>query len=337
MSLVLMSSCTYVGNIQDENTLHGTTMLKNDNDVYYYDKSDDGKIGLFCYNSETDKASEIDSFWYYGDLYFINEKLYYACGDDYTSFYIHSYDGQNIINEGIVYDNLHMASGRRTFSSECKIFMLNHKLGVLYNNRIYLKNNDTFDMISDDISSFCIEDDEIYYADNTGAIHLNDNVIISSNQIKEIDFVKYITSDSYCITNLMKEKEYLYFLVAEKETKLGKCFRVSTLTKKLESVAENDTISRFTIDDGKVYYYDIGTHKLICFDEDKKRTEINISNKIFGFDVFDGVIYYSTIGSDRKSFVYFDLLNGVEHNLMYKDVNGTVPLTPNKNTRLEED
>lgn len=317
-----MSGCTSIEvEFRDSQIIQGSTMIKYKNYIYYYDKSFNNNVGLFQYNIETKETTELDSFKIYGDLFLLDGELYYLSGENDKNFHVYCYNGIETIDRGAINDNLIYASTRRISSKECRLSLYNGMLYVLYNDKIYINTDGkSFEILTENISSFDVDSGNIYYSNCSGVIYqkneLDTEIVASGNDFEKNAFVNSSLGNEYRITNLQKNGDYLYFLIADIGSNLGKIFRISLENQQIEQLFYEGSTCRFLIADDVLYYYDFENCKIICMNcYSNKTNAITVSKNIYGFDVFDNVIYYSTINSDQQSLKYSKIQEGIEDTL----------------------
>lgn len=324
MVLILISGCD-LKKIQYSNSecIDGSTLIKYNNYIYYYNQLSNNKMGLFQYNVTTNENIELDSFAIYGDLFLIDDDLYYLCSENDKNFHVCCYDGSNIIDKGTINDNLIYASNRRVSSKKCHISLFDDILYVLYNDKIYMNSKKgKFEIVAKDILDFDVDQDTIYYSDCSGRLYIKNEfgieAIASECDFAKIEFVDSILGNKYKITNIKKDNDYVYFIIADTGSNLGKIFRISMESKKIEQLFYEGSTCRFSISDGMLYYYDFGSDKIICINCDSNEMKTITKNKhIYGFDVFDNVIYYAEVNSDQQSLEYFKIQKGIENILFH--------------------
>lgn len=147
---------------------------------------------------------------------------------------MHSYDGKKMTDEGSVDIDYSLDDGmvksellpiRRFTYNGGKISKLNNNLILQYNNQVYLQNGGYFKAVSDNVTSFSISNNEIYYSYGVNIYKKADfknmnigKVLISEDEIRNLESVKNIFNDcSLIIKDITVTNEYMYFLVTEEK------------------------------------------------------------------------------------------------------------------------
>lgn len=306
MAVCTLSACTTSSEKSYKEAAQATALLKANNDFFYYNTSADGKkLSLYKANIETKESQEIDSFTCFSDMYFIDGKIYYMSGDvDNGKINIYSYD-KKLVNEGQIEESPYLLRLNPMEKSGNQIFEFYDGLAVLYNDTVYVKQNDKFEMFMEGIVSAEPYQQILYYSDLNGKLHKRDGedkIIVSDEDIKKFDFVEETLGGEYKISQIKANDTSVYFLVST--SNMGKIFKLNLSNNSIEQLFHEGATSDFTICNDKVYYYDYRNHKVMCY-YDGTVTELKVPSNIYAFDVWNDIIYYAVTDSESAALCYY--------------------------------
>ena len=353
LCLITLVSCDYKL-YSDNQIVHGTSIIKTDNCIYYFDReanwsiSEDDAIkyqNLYKYDIQTGVSEKIDSNQYIGDMYLIDGKLYYLCAnfkntpkdldakEKNIGFRVHSYDGKKMTDEGSVDIDYSLDDGmvksellpiRRFTYNGGKISKLNNNLILQYNNQVYLQNGGYFKAVSDNVTSFSISNNEIYYSYGVNIYKKADfknmnigKVLISEDEIRNLESVKNIFNDcSLIIKDITVTNEYMYFLVTEENTGHGYPYKYSFAEKTLMPVSEiKECTDHMIYNEPNLFFYNISQKNMFIKYGDNNPIDVNPkdfidkTSNVESFDVFEKTIYFS-IRNEDDTLTYYKINDG---------------------------
>lgn len=294
----------------------GSMIVQLNSCYYYYNYSTEKEMySLFEYDTISKTTKELDCFNSFGNMYVIDNKIYYTCSYDSSEFSVKCYDGYSVSEEGRIKDNLYLMNGRRILTPECKLLIIDNSIIVNYNNKIYMKNKNQFEEICDDISTMCYSGGIIYYANTYGEIHAvtsKDNIILSRDKIEQNDFVSKLLGGEYSIMSMEKYSDYLYFIVGVQDAQNGKAVIMSLSDNSINVLGEQGGTYNFLKTSDGVYF--INSKGVFYCDFRKTQSEyklvpVYVNPKTFSLDVVNNELCYTLLNVDTGKFDYYKIQN----------------------------
>lgn len=284
--------------------------------IYYYESTNTGFV-LYQYNLSTKEKTEINKNMYCSTFSIIDNRLYYAMGEEYNKCTIYSINLDKIEDGNTIEAKLEDKDYTTTLSAlaeeNFKVIKIEDKIYALVNKAVYQLENGEPTFITDGIVSITTMEDGLYYSDNNGNIFkydystkVTEDILPLETLMNSGQYIK-IFSDTINTTCLIPDGDNLFFIATGKPDPYGRIYRYNMKTKELPTLMMNfsGTTHSYKIYDKKIYYYNDSTHSLDYIDcnaTGDEYTSLNIHTSLF--NIFNNKLYYLTQTPDNE-FKYF--------------------------------
>lgn len=292
----------------------GSYVVKCDDYLYYYKYSSD-HADLYRYDTTNGGEVYVDTLTnkntgYSGvvQMFVVNERLYYGKSTDEgdnTAIYSIDTKGSEPRFEGNINEIIVAYSHELFVGYEFKIFGIDADIYVLANSNVYKLNDTSSELIIQNVSGVCVDDEKIYYAlfkddINSGGImcyNLSDGTnteIVSDMAIREYNKTT-IYGDSCTVQNILSDGRSLYFLGSLEAAEI---LKYDFGEKKIQGLTDGAHTRLFRMQDDKLYYID-SKQDLCCVNTDGTETKKLIENeRVFSFNICENTVYYYRLVGD---------------------------------------